>query len=195
MYQSVSRPERLEGARDRSPFLPPPLHHSAAELNTSTAAGDMTTLEDGQHDVSLSELKKKMAEFAKERDWDQFHTPRNLLLALVGEVGELSEIFQWKGEVPRGLLGWEDEEKQHLGEELSDVLLYLVRLSDICGVDLGKAVLRKLEINATKYPVKLSKGSSKKHNQIINSLPPTTTTTNSDSSSSNIKDGGSHDAV
>jgi len=82
-------------------------------------------------------------------------------------VGELSEIFQWKGEVPRGLPGWGEEEKQHLGEELSDVLLYLVRLSDICGVDLGKAALRKLEINALKYPVNLCKGSSNKrsHNQ------------------------------
>lgn len=84
----------------------------------------------------------------------------------VGEVGELSEIFQWKGEVPRGLPDWKDEEKQHLGEELSDVLLYLVRLSDICGVDLGKAALRKLELNAIKYPVLLSKGSSKKLTQI-----------------------------
>ncbi|XP_035547530.1 dCTP pyrophosphatase 1-like isoform X3 [Juglans regia] len=107
-----------------------------------------------------------MAEFAKERDWDQFHSPRNLLLALVGEVGELSEIFQWKGEVPSGLPDWKDEEKEHLGEELSDVLLYLVRLSDICGVDLGKAALRKLELNAIKYPVKLCKGSSKKPTQI-----------------------------
>ncbi|MBA0737820.1 hypothetical protein Gogos_011261 [Gossypium gossypioides] len=118
-----------------------------------------------QEGVTLEELKKKMADFAKERDWDQFHSPRNLLLALVGEVGELSEIFQWKGEVPRGLPGWEDEEKQHLGEELSDVLLYLVRLSDICGVDLGKAALRKMELNAIKYPVKLCKGSSKKQTQ------------------------------
>ncbi|XP_074306871.1 uncharacterized protein LOC141642086 isoform X1 [Silene latifolia] len=110
--------------------------------------------------VNLEDLKTRMADFAKERDWDQFHTPRNLLLALVGEVGELSEIFQWKGEVPRGLPGWSDEEKQHLGEELSDVLLYLVRLSDICGVDLGQAALRKLELNALKYPVNLVKGSS-----------------------------------
>ncbi|KAK0607970.1 hypothetical protein LWI29_023404 [Acer saccharum] len=73
----------------------------------------------------------------------------------VGEVGELSEIFQWKGEVPRGLPGWKEEEKQHVGEELSDVLLYLVRLSDICGVNLDQAVLRKLELNATKYPAPL----------------------------------------
>ncbi|XP_052207904.1 uncharacterized protein LOC127811774 [Diospyros lotus] len=116
--------------------------------------------------VTLNELKTKMADFARERDWDQFHSPRNLLLALVGEVGELSEIFQWKGEVPRGLPGWEEEEKKHLGEELSDVLLYLVRLSDICGVDLGKAALRKMELNAIKYPVSLCKGSSKKHSQI-----------------------------
>lgn len=84
----------------------------------------------------------------------------------MGEIGELSEIFQWKGEVARGLPGWEDEEKQHLGEELSDALLYLVRLSDICGVDLGKAALRKMELNAIKYPVKHCKGSSKKHTQL-----------------------------
>ena len=73
----------------------------------------------------------------------------------MGEVGELSEIFQWKGEVPKGLPDWKEEEKVHLGEELSDVLLYLVRLSDICGIDLGKAALRKVELNAIKYPAKV----------------------------------------
>ncbi|XP_027907124.1 dCTP pyrophosphatase 1-like [Vigna unguiculata] len=106
--------------------------------------------------VSLDQLKQIMSDFAKERNWEQFHSPRNLLLALVGEVGELSEIFQWKGEVPKGLPDWKEEEKVHLGEELSDVLLYLVRLSDMCGVDLGKAALRKVELNAIKYPKKLS---------------------------------------
>ncbi|KAB2636664.1 dCTP pyrophosphatase 1-like [Pyrus ussuriensis x Pyrus communis] len=112
----------------------------------------MTGFAEGEN-VTLDLLKNKMAEFAKARNWDQFHSPRNLLLALVCEVGELSEIFQWKGEVPKGLPDWKEEEKQHLGEELSDVLLYLVRLSDICGVDLGKAALRKVELNAIKYPV------------------------------------------
>ncbi|KAF9669488.1 hypothetical protein SADUNF_Sadunf14G0112700 [Salix dunnii] len=117
--------------------------------------------------VTLEDLTKRLAEFARERDWDQFHSPRNLLLAMVGEVGELSEIFQWKGEVPRGLPNWKEEEKQHLGEELSDVLLYLVRLSDICGVDLGKAAMRKLKMNAIKYPVNAgSRGSSEKCTQI-----------------------------
>uniref|UniRef100_A0A2P2N447 dCTP pyrophosphatase 1 n=1 Tax=Rhizophora mucronata TaxID=61149 RepID=A0A2P2N447_RHIMU len=115
--------------------------------------------------VSLDLLRDKMAEFAKERDWDQFHSPRNLLLALVGEVGELSEIFQWKGEVPRGLPDWKEEERLHLGEELADVLLYLVRLSDMCGIDLGKAALRKVELNAIKYPVVACKDSSKETQQ------------------------------
>ena len=84
----------------------------------------------------------------------------------VGEVGELSEIFQWKGEVPRGLSDWNDAEKEHLGEELSDVLLYLVRLADVCNVDLGESAVRKLQKNAVKYPVELCKGNSKKYREL-----------------------------
>ncbi|GMH08549.1 hypothetical protein Nepgr_010389 [Nepenthes gracilis] len=86
---------------------------------------DMT--EESVKDISLKDLSRKIEEFAKARDWEKYHSPRNLLLAMVGEVGELSEIFQWRGEVDKGLPNWEESEKEHLGEELSDVLLYLVR--------------------------------------------------------------------
>ncbi|KAJ1271869.1 hypothetical protein BS78_06G158600 [Paspalum vaginatum] len=103
-------------------------------------------------DVSLKQLSKKLEDFAKARDWEQYHSPRNLLLAMIAEVGELSELFMWKGEVRKGLADWDDAEKEHLGEELSDVLLYLIRLSDICGVDLGDAATRKIVKNAVKYP-------------------------------------------
>ncbi|XXG89679.1 hypothetical protein AAC387_Pa12g1623 [Persea americana] len=106
-------------------------------------------------DIGLKDLSKKLEEFAKARDWEQYHSPRNLLLAMVGEVGELSEIFQWRGEVARGLPNWEESDKEHLGEELSDVLLYLIRLSDICGIDLGDAATKKIVKNATKYPPKV----------------------------------------
>ncbi|KAL8170237.1 hypothetical protein V2J09_022049 [Rumex salicifolius] len=102
--------------------------------------------------VSIELLRKKLQDFANERGWLPHHTPRNLLLALVGEVGELSEIFQWRGEVKRGVPEWKEEDKVHLGEELSDVLLYLIQLSDSCGVDLGAAALRKLHLNSLKYP-------------------------------------------
>ncbi|CAL9101362.1 unnamed protein product [Musa acuminata var. zebrina] len=101
-------------------------------------------------DVSLKGLSKKLDEFAKERDWEQYHSPRNLLLAMVGEVGELAEIFMWRGEVAKGLPNWEESDKEHLGEELSDVLLYLIRLSDICGIDLGEAATKKMVKNAIK---------------------------------------------
>ncbi|KAH7857092.1 hypothetical protein Vadar_008933 [Vaccinium darrowii] len=66
-------------------------------------------------------------------------------------MGELSEIFQWKGEVEKGLPNWEESEKEHLGEELSDVLLYLIRLADVCGIDLGDAASKKIVKNASKF--------------------------------------------
>jgi len=68
-------------------------------------------------------------------------------------VGELSEIFQWKGEVGRGLPNWSDGDKEHLEEELSDVLLYLIQLAHVCGLDLGKAALSKIIKNGIKYPI------------------------------------------
>lgn len=88
----------------------------------------------------------------------QLHVIRGLycvyiMFLQVGEVGELSEIFQWKGEVARGLPNWTSDDKEHLEEELSDVLLYLVRLADVCGLDLGQAALTKIVKNARKYPV------------------------------------------
>ncbi|KAK6920930.1 dCTP pyrophosphatase 1, partial [Dillenia turbinata] len=104
-------------------------------------------------DVSLQELRDRLAEFARVRGWEQYHSPRNLLLALVREVGELSEIFQWKGEVARGLPNWSSDDKEHLEDELSDVLLYLIQLADVCGIDLGQAALTKIIKNAQKYPV------------------------------------------
>ncbi|KAG1353954.1 dCTP pyrophosphatase 1 [Cocos nucifera] len=105
-------------------------------------------------DVSLKELSRKLEEFSKERDWEQYHSPRNLLLAMVGEVGELSEIFMWRGEVAKGLPNWKESDKEHLGEELSDVLLYLIQLADICGINLADAATKKIVKNAIKYPPK-----------------------------------------
>ena len=115
--------------------------------------------------VTLLELRDRSRAFAAQRNWEQYHSPRNLALAMVGEVGELCECFQWKGEVEPGLPGWSDEQRAHLGEEMSDVLLYLVRLADRCGIDLGAATLAKLEKNAQKYPAARVHGSSKKYNE------------------------------
>lgn len=132
-----------------------------------TAAEDGTSTEPKEFrfssDLSLENIRQIQAEFSKERNWDQYHSPRNLLLAMVAEVGEVSECFQWTGEVKEGLPDWTPEEKVHLGEELSDVLVYLVRLADRCQVDLPAAVLRKVELNRLKYPASKVYGKSDKY--------------------------------
>jgi len=113
--------------------------------------------------VSLEDLRHAMQQFVAERDWDKFHAPRNLLLAMVGEVGELAEIFQWRGEVDKGLPGFNPEDKEHVSQELADILLYVVRLADVCGIDLGQAAYSKLHLNSQKYPAEYVRGSAAKY--------------------------------
>lgn len=91
-----------------------------------------------ENTLTLEQLRLIMQKFASERDWNQFHTPQNLTLALVGEVGELAECFQWKGDTAPE--AWSTAELTHLGEELSDVLLYLVRVADQSGVNLTSVI-------------------------------------------------------
>ena len=105
-------------------------------------------------------LRDKLRAFAEARDWDQFHSPKNLSMALMVETAELMEHFQWLTEAQSADLP--DEDKHAVGEELADILLYLVRLSDKLGVDLLEAALHKLEKNALKYPAELVRGSAKK---------------------------------
>jgi len=106
-------------------------------------------------------LRDKLRVFAGERDWDQFHSPKNLSMALMVEAAELMEHFQWLTETQSAELS--PEVKQAVGEELADILLYLVRLSDKLGIDLREAALLKLEKNAAKYPAAQVRGSAKKY--------------------------------
>lgn len=114
-------------------------------------------------DVTLEQVRVSQRKFSDDRNWAKFHTPRNLVIALSGEMGELSECFQWRGEVEEGLPGWSEEDKEHVGEEIADVVIYATRLADVCGIDLAAAILRKTEINNAKYPVAKSYGSCKKY--------------------------------
>ena len=106
-------------------------------------------------------LRDRLRAFAAERDWDQFHSPKNLSMALMVEAAELMEHFQWLTEAQSA--GLSAENKQAVREELADILLYLVRLSDKLGIDLREAALLKLEKNALKYPAEQVRGSAKKY--------------------------------
>ena len=100
----------------------------------------------------LEDLRDVMREFTAERDWERFHDPKSLLLALVGEVGELSELFQWLPAESALSATAEEPLRTRVGEELADVLLYLVRLADVIGVDLRVAAVAKMQRNAVKHP-------------------------------------------
>ena len=112
----------------------------------------------------LSELKQKLREFAESRDWDQFHSPKNLSMAICGEAGELSEIFQWLTETQSQNLT--DDQLKQASQEMADILLYIIRLSDKLGVDLFKAATDKIEVNAIKYPIDKARGNAKKYDKL-----------------------------
>ncbi|HYM44268.1 MAG TPA: nucleotide pyrophosphohydrolase [Steroidobacteraceae bacterium] len=112
----------------------------------------------------LEDLQLKLRRFAAERDWDQFHSPKNLAMALSVEAAELLEHFQWLSDAESSALT--PETRGRVAEELADVLLYLVRLADKLDVDLTAAAFEKLKLNATKYPADKARGSSKKYSEL-----------------------------
>lgn len=109
------------------------------------------------------QLKMQLRQFAEERDWDQFHSPKNLSMALIAEAAELVEHFQWLTEEQSRSL--EQNKLDQVQEELADIQIYLVRIADKLNVDLLGAVSKKIEANAKKYPSDKVRGSSKKYTE------------------------------
>lgn len=102
---------------------------------------------------SLSDLAAALRDFAHARDWEQFHTPKNLAMALAGEVGELVACFQWLTPEQSARVMDEPGTAADIESELADVLQYLIRLADVLGVDLADAVRAKMRLNETRFPV------------------------------------------
>jgi len=103
--------------------------------------------------VDVSNLEAALNQFAAQRGWERFHSPKNLAMALTGEVGELVEHFQWLTEEESKSAAQNPQTAQQVKDELADVLLYLVRMASVLGVDLNQAVTAKMLANAAKYPV------------------------------------------
>lgn len=113
----------------------------------------------------LINLRNALRSFAAERDWDQFHSPKNLAAALSVEAAELLEHFQWLTEEESRNLP--DSTRQAVTEEMADVLLYLIRIADKLDVDLGNAARHKITLNSSKYPVELARGNATKHSKLV----------------------------
>jgi NTP pyrophosphatase (non-canonical NTP hydrolase) len=112
----------------------------------------------------LETLRARLAKFAAERDWDQFHNPKNLAMAVAGEAGELVEHFQWLTFEQAANLP--PETRTEVALECADVLLFLLRLCDKLDIDLAAAAGRKLALNAKKYPVDKSRGKATKYDKL-----------------------------
>jgi len=112
--------------------------------------------------VDVGALQAAVARFASERGWQRFHSPKNLAMALAGEVGELLEIFQWLSDDGSREVARRADSARAVRDELADVLIYFVRLADVLGVDLNEALASKLAANALRYPVEQVRGSAVK---------------------------------
>lgn len=111
-------------------------------------------------------LADKLQRFSTDRDWDQFHTPKNLASALSVEASELLEIFQWtRGQHDFSEIDEDKNVRTHVEEEVADILLYLIRFASLAHIDLEQVALKKMAQNALKYPVIRSRGSDKKYNE------------------------------
>ena len=109
-------------------------------------------------------LRDIIREFCEMRDWTQFHTPKNLIMALSVETAELMEHFQWLS--PEQSTQLDAQTKAEVAQEIGDVLIYLTRLADVLGIDPLQAAFDKIEVNALKYPVDKSKGNNTKYDKL-----------------------------
>lgn len=114
--------------------------------------------------AELATLMRKIKRFARERDWEQFHTPKNLAMAMSVEASEVVELFQWLTETESCDLP--QKKVRELADELADTYIYLLKLADRFGIDLNHAAAAKLRKNAVKYPASKAKGSAKKYTEL-----------------------------
>lgn len=113
---------------------------------------------------NFNDLRSAIRTFAQARDWEQFHTPKNLIMALSVETAELMEHFQWLTQAQSSSL--DAQTKAEVAQEIGDVLIYLTRLADVLGIDPLQAAFDKIELNAVKYPVDKAKGNNTKYDKL-----------------------------
>lgn len=112
---------------------------------------------------SLQAIRSRIQAFVEERDWQQFHSPKNLAMAMIVEAAELVEHFQWMTEQESREVS--AEKKEQIGQELADTFVYLLRIADVLEINLIEATNRKLDINAKKYPVEKARGRNDKYTE------------------------------
>ncbi|WP_438482335.1 nucleotide pyrophosphohydrolase [Oleiharenicola lentus] len=116
--------------------------------------------------TTVAELRERVLAFARERDWEQFHSPKNLSMALAAEAGELMEPFLWAESKDSHAVARDPKKRPAIEAELADVVVYALEFANICGIDLAAAIETKMAANAQKYPVEKAKGRSEKYTEL-----------------------------
>ena len=116
--------------------------------------------------TTLADLKTRVLAFARERDWEQFHAPKNLSMALAAEAGELMEHFLWTTPEQSAAVAKDPAKRLKIEDELADVVIYALEFANIAGMDVAAAIERKMADNAKKYPVEKSRGRSDKYTEL-----------------------------
>lgn len=116
--------------------------------------------------TTISELKTRILAFARERDWEQFHSPKNLSMALAAESGELMEHFLWATPEESGVVARNAAKRAKIAEELADVVIYALEFANVTGLDVAAAIEAKMQANALKYPVEKARGNSAKYTEL-----------------------------
>lgn len=123
---------------------------------------------DSPHDATttVAALRERVMNFAQERDWVQFHSPKNLSMALSAEAGELMEHFLWTESSASAAVARDPQKREKIADELADVVIYALEFANICQFDLAAAIDAKLAKNAAKYPVEKARGNAKKYTEL-----------------------------
>jgi dCTP diphosphatase len=117
-------------------------------------------------DTTISDLKTRVLAFVRERDWEQFHSPKNLSMALAAETGELMEHFLWATPDQSRAIADDPAKRARIADELADVVIYAIEFANITGLDISAAIEAKMAANAVKYPVEKSRGRSDKYTEL-----------------------------
>ena len=116
--------------------------------------------------TTISDLKSRLLHFVRERDWEQFHSPKNLSMALAAETGELMEHFLWATPEQSHTIAQEPAKRQKIADELADVVIYAIEFANITGLDISAAIETKMAANALKYPVEKARGRADKYTEL-----------------------------
>jgi len=116
--------------------------------------------------TTLGDLKRRVQAFVRERDWEQFHAPKNLSMALSAEAAELMEHFLWVDPAASAARAAEPRRRRDIEDELADIVIYAIEFSNMTGIDLAAAIEAKMEANGRKYPVEKAKGRADKYTEL-----------------------------